>query len=42
MNKELRTIINSDVPDNSIVVGNPAKIISNMNATLGYINNKVM
>lgn len=33
--------VNSDVPDNSIVMGNPAKIIANENATSGYINNVV-
>lgn len=30
--------INFDVPDNSIVIGNPAKIISKENATEEYIN----
>ena len=30
--------VNFDVPNNSIVVGNPGKIISNINATEGYIN----
>lgn len=33
------TFINFDVPSNSIVVGNPAKIIPNDNATEGYIQN---
>ena len=33
--------VNFDVPDNSIVAGNPAKIYPNENATFGYINNKV-
>ncbi len=33
--------VNFDVPDNSVVTGNPAKIYSNDNATDGYINNKV-
>ena len=33
--------INFDVPDNSVVIGNPAKIIDNKNATTGYINNLV-
>jgi serine O-acetyltransferase len=31
--------VNFDVPGNSIVIGNPAKIISKENPTLGYINN---
>ena len=31
--------INFDVPDNSIVVGNPGKIIYNGHATENYINN---
>ena len=35
------TFVNFDVPDHSVVVGNPAKIISKENATEGYINNKV-
>lgn len=30
--------VNFDVPDNSIVIGNPAKIISKTNATENYIN----
>lgn len=29
--------VNNDVPSNSIVIGNPSKIIPNQNATLGYI-----
>ena len=33
--------VNFDVPDHSIVMGNPAKIIYKLNATEGYINNKV-
>lgn len=33
--------VNFDVPDHSIVVGNPAKIISRENATEGYIDNRV-
>lgn len=33
--------VNFDVPDHSIVVGNPAKIISRENATEGYLNNLV-
>src|SRR5690606_10547071 len=32
------SFVNIDVPDNSIVLGNPAKIIENDNATKGYIN----
>lgn len=35
------TFVNFDVPDNSIVVGNPARIIARDNATDGYIINKV-
>ena len=31
--------VNFDVPCNSIVIGNPGRIISKENATLGYINN---
>ena len=33
--------VNFDVPDNSIVIGNPAQIISNDEATKDYINNKI-
>lgn len=33
--------VNFDVPDHSIVVGNPAKIISRENATADYICNRV-
>ena len=33
--------VNFDVPDNSVVIGNPAKITSNERATTGYINNVV-
>lgn len=33
--------VNTDVPDNSVVVGNPAVIISRSDATEGYINNKI-
>ena len=32
--------VNFNVPDHSIVVGNPATFSFNENATLGYINNK--
>lgn len=35
------TFVNFDVPSNSIVIGNPAKIISNIKATDAYINRKV-
>lgn len=35
------SFINFDVPDHSIVVGNPGKIIHKENATEGYINNRV-
>lgn len=33
--------VNTDVPDNSIVIGNPAQIHHNLKATDGYICNKV-
>ena len=33
--------VNFDVPDHSIVIGNPGKIIPKDNATEGYINNKI-
>ena len=33
--------VNFDVPDHSIVLGNPAKIISRDEATKDYINNKI-
>lgn len=32
--------VNFDVPANSVVIGNPGKIIPNKNATIGYINHK--
>ena len=35
------TFVNFDVPDHSIVIGNPAKIIKKDNATDNYINRKV-
>lgn len=35
------TFVNFDVPSNSIVIGNPAKIISDANATDAYINRRV-
>jgi serine O-acetyltransferase len=35
------TYVNMDVPDQSIVIGNPAKIISRENPTEGYINNVI-
>ena len=35
------TLVNFDVPSHSIVIGNPAKIISREYATEGYINNTV-
>lgn len=31
--------VNMDVPDHSLVIGNPAKIIARENVTEGYINN---
>lgn len=33
--------VNFDVPENSMVMGNPGKIYPSENATYGYINNKV-
>lgn len=33
--------VNTDVPPNSVVMGNPAQIFPNENATENYINNKV-
>lgn len=33
--------INFDVPDNSIVIGNPAKIKFDLRATEGYVHNKI-
>lgn len=33
--------VNFDVPSNSVVVGNPATISENLNATLAYINYKI-
>ena len=33
--------VNFDVPDHSIVIGNPGKIIPKENATQGYIQNRV-
>lgn len=35
------TYINVDIPSNSIVLGNPAKIISRQDATEGYVQNRV-
>lgn len=35
------TFINFDVPDHSIVIGNPAKIIERENATKSYIEYKI-
>lgn len=35
------TFVNFDIPNNSIVIGNPAKIIPSSGATEGYINNFV-
>lgn len=35
------TYVNRDIPDNSIVIGNPCKIIENIEATKDYINNIV-
>jgi serine O-acetyltransferase len=33
--------VNFDVPDHSIVIGNPGKIINRQNPTDGYINNYI-
>ena len=33
------TFVNGDVPSNSLVIGNPFKIIPKENPTEGYINN---
>lgn len=33
------SFVNFDVPSNSIVIGNPGKIIPSLEATKGYINN---
>ena len=33
--------VNFDVPDHSIVIGNPGRIISSDHATEGYINNTI-
>ena len=30
-----------DVPDHSIVLGNPAKILPKQNATEGYVNHRI-
>jgi len=35
------TFVNFDVPDHSVVIGNPARIISKENATEGYVNNRI-
>lgn len=35
------SFVNFDVPDHSIVIGNPAKIISRENATENYVTNRV-
>lgn len=35
------TFVNFDVPDHSIVIGNPARVISKKEATLEYIKNLV-
>lgn len=36
------SFVNFNVPDNSIVIGNPGKIVYNENATSNYINNIVV
>ena len=35
------SFVNFDVPDHSIVIGNPARIIHRENATEGYVGNRV-
>ena len=35
------TYVNFDVPDHSIVIGNPGRIIPKENATADYISNRV-
>ena len=32
------SFVNFDVPDHSIVIGNPAKVIKKVDATIGYVN----
>jgi serine O-acetyltransferase len=32
------SFVNSDVPNDSIVIGNPSKVISNKDATVGYLD----
>ncbi|MDN3695231.1 serine acetyltransferase [Chryseobacterium tructae] len=34
--------VNFDVPENSMVMGNPGKVYPSLEATYGYINNKVL
>lgn len=33
------SFVNTDIPDNSLVIGNPATIIAKNNPVEGYINN---
>lgn len=35
------SFVNIDIPENSVVIGNPAKIIYDENATVGYIENQI-
>lgn len=35
------SLVSEDIPDNSLVTGNPCRIFNIQNATEGYINNKV-
>lgn len=35
------SFVNIDIPSNSIVIGNPAKVISNSAATMNYIENLI-
>lgn len=35
------TFVNQDIPDHSIVIGNPCKVILKMDATEGYISKRI-
>ncbi|MBK8852990.1 MAG: serine acetyltransferase [Saprospiraceae bacterium] len=35
------SFVNFDIPDHSIVIGNPGKIIPKSDATSGYVNNRI-
>jgi serine O-acetyltransferase len=36
------SFVNMDIPENSMVIGNPGKVYFNDNATIGYIDNRVL